>query len=243
MSMELQDKLAEKEQALAKLKAEYQEFVYIVSHDLSAPLRHIEGFTEIIKEKHIENFDESSSRYLDIIVESANKAKQMLESLRLCSRVNTQAQPFTVCDCNDILKTVKLQLLPEIKNANADINYTTLPIVFADKNQLEQLFYHLLHNALLYQVPSNKAEISINFKEQTNEWLFCIKDNGIGVIENANEKIFKILRRGVLEDTYPGVGLGLALVERIVQRHGGRVWVENNKDVKGASFYFTLAKH
>ncbi|MBL4629621.1 MAG: hypothetical protein JKY14_00110 [Paraglaciecola sp.] len=241
MSDKLVEKLASTQQELDVLKAEYQEFVYIVSHDLKAPLRQISGFTEMIAEKYAESIDDKSKRHVELILRGSEKANQILQVLTDYSRLNTLSEPFTGIDCNVTVEDIKQQLADLIEHSGAEITVVDLPEIVGDQAQISQVFYHLIHNALYYQHPENKPKIVIEAKEFTHLWQFCIRDNGIGIPVNLTEKIFKVLRRAVPDKKYLGMGVGLAIAKKILARHGGELWLAKPHEV-GSSFYFTLPK-
>ena len=241
MTAKLECELKKVKQELAALKAEYQEFVYITSHDLSAPLRQVDGFADLIISKHGDSFDDKTKRHFALISNGVTQAKSILDALTDYSRINTRAQPFTECDSRELVEQVLSGLSTLITETKAEITCTDLPIITADNAQLKLLFECVIKNALTYQLPDNKPVITLSAKDDENFWYFCISDNGIGVSENLTEKIFKVLRRGVSNKSYPGLGMGLAIVTKILQRHKGEISVSlNNK--KGADFTFTIAK-
>jgi len=247
MAHGLKQQLANTQKELEALKAEYNEFVYIVSHDLKAPLRQIEGFVEILSDKHTDDFDDKSKRHLDMISNGSNKASKLLDALVGYSRLNTQDTPFELIDFTALIAEATLQLLPLIESHNVKI---TLPDllktpnsihIMGDKNQLTQLFYHVIHNAITYRNQGAPSEVVVGIEDKKDYWQLSINDNGIGIRENLTEKIFKVLRRGVSDKVYPGLGMGLALSSKILQRHNGNIWVESEKNI-GSTFYFTLPK-
>tara|TARA_R110000744_G_scaffold291662_1_gene402260 strand:+ start:346 stop:1086 length:741 start_codon:yes stop_codon:yes gene_type:complete len=241
MSVEVANELEKVKQELAALKAEYEEFVYITSHDLSAPLRQIEGFAEMIVSKHGDSFDEKTQRHFSLIHQGSTQATQILTAIKNYSRLNTRAQPFAVIDCNEIVAQVLENLSSLIAETAASITCTELPSIIGDSEQIKLLFECLIKNALIYQLPDNKPVILISAKGDDNFWQFCISDNGIGVPDNLTEKIFKVLRRGVSNKKYPGIGMGLALSKKILQKHHGDISVALNNE-NGATFSFKIAK-
>jgi light-regulated signal transduction histidine kinase (bacteriophytochrome) len=241
MSKKLEERLADTQKELNELKAEYQEFVYVVSHDLNASLRQITGFSEIIANKYSETFEDKSRRHLALILSGSAKAKQLLDALTDYSRLNTRAECFTSINCEEIIEKVKQQLSERLNSRNAKIIFPALPVIIGDKTQIYQLFYHLIHNALHYQEPENKPKIEIEVTEQIHHWQFCIKDNGIGVPTNLTEKIFTVLRRAVSDKKFAGIGMGLAIAKKVLHRHHGEIWVDKHTK-HGSSFYFTIAK-
>ena len=241
MSADVANELEKVKQELAALKAEYEEFVYIISHDLSAPLRQIEGFADIIESNHSDSFDEKTKRHFALIHSGATQATQILTALTNYSRLNTRAQPFALMDCNEIVAQVLAELSPLIAEMGASINCVELPSIIGDSEQIKLLFACLIENALIYQLPGNKPVIFISAKDDNNFWQFSINDNGIGVPENLTEKIFKVLRRGVSSKKYPGLGMGLAIAQKILQKHLGDISLNVDTNT-GSTFTFKIAK-
>lgn len=237
----IENKLAKAQEELNVLKAEYEEYAYVVSHDLIAPLRQIEGFSNIIYAKHADQFDDKTKRHFDLIVSGAEKGKDILDALLDYSKLNTPAKPFSPVDSKQIIDGVTNKLTSMIEESSADISCVDTPLVIGDSAQLHQVFYHLIHNALHYQYPGKSPTVSIDARETEDHWQFCINDNGIGIPDHLTEKVFTILRRAVTDKEYSGIGMGLAIAKKIVQCHGGRLWVVTKKNA-GSSFYFTIAK-
>jgi len=241
MSVELENQLAMAQQDLALLKAEYDEFVYIISHDLSAPLRQIEGFSEIIIGKHAERFDDKTKRHFTLLQNAVHQAKQILAATTAYSRLNTTAQPFTVLELNHIIADIIQHYRANDKTPNAVFNTVNLPSVIGEEKQIRQVLQCLIENALIYQAPDRTPHIGIEVEEQKTCWQFCISDNGIGVAENMQEKIFQVLKCGNASKQYTGIGMGLAIAKKILRHHGGDIWLTSETD-QGSRFYFSIAK-
>lgn len=239
--IETQSELSKAKEELAQLKAEYQEFVYIVSHDLSAPLRQIEGFSEMVLDKHKDDFDDKTKRHFEFIVKGGNTIRNILDDLTLYSRLSTKENSYTELDINNIISNNLKNLSSLIENTKAIVNSGNMPKINGDEELISQVFYHLLHNALYYQLPNQVPNINLSFIELNDHWQFCITDNGIGIPDNISDKIFKMFRRGVSEKQYPGSGTGLTFAKKIIIKHQGEIWFESEKG-KGSSFYFTLRK-
>lgn len=235
------DELEQTKKELAALKEEYEEFAYIVSHDLSAPFRQIGGFAQIVAQNHGQDFDEKTRKQFEFILSGADKGGRLMEALLKYSRLNTKAGPFELIDLNSTLNEAKAQLSSVINVQNATISSPELPAAVGEERQITQLFYHLLHNALLYQADGNQPNIEISISDKADHWEYAIKDNGIGIHNNLKDKIFKVLRRGVTDEEYPGDGMGLALAKKIVQHHHGEIWLQSTPK-HGSTFYFTMAK-
>lgn len=241
MTAKLDSELEKVKQELASLKAEYEEFVYIVSHDLSAPLRQIKGFSEIVVSKHSDSFDEKTQRHFGLIYDGSTQAELIIDAIKSYSRINTRAKPFALCDSNKIVADAMSSLSTLITETDASITCANLPTIIADSEQIQLLFECIIKNSLIYQPPDNKPVIFISASDEEDFWQFCISDNGIGVAENLTEKIFKVLRRGVSSKKYPGLGMGLAITKKILQKHQGDINVAASNE-QGAAFTFKIAK-
>lgn len=229
------------EKDLEELRNEYEEFVYTVSHDLIAPFRQIEGFLELLSKNSKDSLDEKGEKYLNLSLKGAAKGKGILKSLVAYSRLNNSSEPFTSIDLNTVFEEARESLSSTIDEKKAKISSSLLPSINADKEQLYLLFFHLLQNALIYQDINKTPEITLTFEEGNNEWIFELKDNGIGIAKNLWEKIFKPLRRAVSDEIYPGLGMGLTITAKILKKHQGSIWIESIKG-EGSSFFFTLPR-
>ncbi|MCT4635452.1 MAG: ATP-binding protein [Rickettsiales bacterium] len=238
----IQQKLERLERELEDLKKEYQEYAYIISHDLNAPLRSIEGFAAIISEDNANKFDDKTKKNFEYIVKSSENLKKIISALLDYSRINTMNNVFSQVNCNDLLCEVKDQLKEIIEQTESIILIENLPIIQGDREQLIKVFYHLLKNALLYRKEGVRPKIVIACKDKVNIWEFSIKDNGIGIKDNLKEKIFKVLRRAVSNKKYQGIGMGLNIAQKILNKHHGNIWLESESD-SGSTFFFTVKKY
>ena len=236
----LEEELKRTQLELETLRQEHQDFIYVVSHDMGATLRTISGFTQVIKEEQGDALHEETKVCFDFIVKGVEKSKAILEGLLEFSRLTTRAEPFSTFYCNDLLKEVKTSLASLIQSKEARIEVSILPNITADRQQITLVFFHLLQNALIYQKEGNQPHISITTKETEDKWEFCITDNGIGIADHMTEAIFKPLKRAI-GDKYPGVGMGLPIVQKILQRHGGDMSIITQKE-EGTAIRFSVAK-
>ncbi|NOT52255.1 MAG: hypothetical protein HOP10_13365 [Chitinophagaceae bacterium] len=224
---------------LAELTKEMNQFTYIVSHDLQAPLRVVTGFLELLDKRYGDKLDASAKQYIDHAVKGVSKMKNLVLDLLEYSRLNSVSMEFTEVDMNMILQDVKEKMAAAINDAGAVINADTLPKVMADKKQMQQLFEHLLQNALKFRT-GKIPQITIISKEEENKSVIGIKDNGIGIDPVFFEKIFIIFRRLHGDETkYSGTGAGLAICKKIIDLHNGTIWVESGLN-KGSTFWFSL---
>ena len=240
---QIHDQLAEKQRQLEQLEAEYKDFAYAVSHDLSAPLRAIEGFSSFLAEDHAQDFDDRSQRHLEHIINGSQKAKDILTALLDFSRINTRAEAFTEVDCNTLIAEVQTQeqLSEWIDLSGAQLQVEDLPTIFAARQQMAKVFAEVLHNALVYHTEGGKPYIHIKADETDDDWVFSVTDNGIGISERAAERIFNVLNRAVKERDYPGAGMGLAISRKILHRHKGEIWLEA-RNPSETVFCFSVSK-
>lgn len=229
------------QQELDELRVQHNQFVYAVTHDLAGPFRQIDGFSNIILSKNEHLFDAKTKRHFDLIISASDKGGSILEALIVHSRISTAELSMSCVDCEVLIAEIIDSLATEIDNSEAKISCNNMPSIVGDTAQLYQLFYQVVHNALLYQNPDRPTLVSIDATELVNSWQFCIKDNGIGFRSRIGEKIFTPLKRGVRDGSYPGNGMGLTIARTITQRHGGKIWFESEEGL-GSSFYFTLDK-
>ena len=224
---------------IAQLTKETNQFTYIVSHDLQAPLRMVTGFLELLEKKLGNKLDESSKQYIDHAVKGASKMRSLVLGLLEYTRLNPDTGEFAEVDLNVILEEVKEKNKPVIDETGALISTDQLPVVMVNKKQMGQLFQHLLENALKFRSPA-VPEINITLKKENGFWVIGIKDNGIGIDPAYAEKIFIIFRRLHNDGSgYGGTGIGLALCKKITELHGGEIWVEP-AGKNGSTFYFSL---
>jgi len=224
---------------LAEVTMEMNQFTYIVSHDLQAPLRSITGFIELLSKRYGDKLDDAARMYIDFAVKGTVKMKDLIFDLLEYSRLNTDTTELSEVDLALVVKEVMEKFAPLIKESGAKISIGHLPTVMAKKAQMEKLFHHLIDNSLKFRNDS-EPEISIDSKKENRFWKIAVKDNGIGIEPAYFEKIFIIFRRLYSDETkYSGRGLGLAACKKIVETHGGDIYVESEVD-KGSTFSFTL---
>jgi signal transduction histidine kinase len=223
---------------LKRSNQELEQFAYIASHDLQEPLRTIAGYTQLIARRYKGRLDEDADDFINFAVDGATRMQQLINDLLEYSRVETRGKPFDDTDIASILRRVISSLQVAIEEVGAKISYNGVPVLRADASQLAQLFQNLIGNAIKFR--SNRPpEIEIHSEREGEEWHFAVKDNGIGIEERYYDRIFQIFQRLHSREEYPGTGIGLAVCKRIVERHGGRIWVESEPGV-GSEFHFIL---
>jgi PAS domain S-box-containing protein len=238
-------KLAERELNNLNLKlkrsnAELEQFAYVASHDLQEPLRMISSFTQLLERDYKGKLDKNADEYLYFIVDGAQRMGQLINDLLDYSRVNTQMDEYEKADLEDVLKIALKNIQLSVEENNAQITYDALPTVLISPSLISQVFQNLISNALKYR-STKQPKIHISSQEEGEEHVISVKDNGIGIsYENLN-RIFVIFQRLHTRDEYKGTGIGLAITQKIVEEHGGRIWVES-EPAKGSTFYFTIPK-
>jgi len=217
---------------------ELESFAYVVSHDLQEPLRAISNYIQLIEKRLKDKLDKKAKDFIQRAVLGANRMQEMINELLKYSRVTSRSKLFAIYSSEEILKLALENLSPDIERKKAHITYDPLPEITCDNSQILRLFQNLISNAVKFcdRVPA----IHISAAEEKKWWLFSIKDNGIGIEPPQRELIFKIFHKSQSKDKYPGTGIGLAICQKIVERHGGKIWVESQPD-KGSTFFFSIA--
>jgi PAS domain S-box-containing protein len=237
-------KAAEKElrQATGELERsneELQQFVYAASHDLREPLRTISGFLKLLIDRYEPQLDNKARQYITHAVEGATRMSQFIQDLLEYSRLDRTGAALEPTEAGRALTEALANLGSLIQEAGASVIYEELPAVIGDPTQLLQLFQNLIGNAVKFRSPARTCRIHVGVQKRSGRWEFSVRDNGIGIDPGQYERIFVIFQRLHTRDEYPGTGVGLAICKRIVERHGGRIWVESEPDM-GSTFYFTL---
>jgi len=225
---------------LERSNKELEQFAYVASHDLQEPLRMISSFTQLLARRYKDKLDAEANEFIDYAVDGANRMQRLINDLLIYSRIGTRGKPFVVTDLNDIIGQVLVNLNPAIEENHVIITNDELPTVSVDDTQMIQLFQNLIGNAVKFCAAETPC-VHISVKENNREWIIGVKDNGIGIDPQYKERIFKVFQRLHSKEEYPGTGIGLAICRKIVERHGGRIWVESELG-NGATFYFTITK-
>ena len=224
--------------ALEQSNRELEHFAYVASHDLQEPLRKIASFSELLQRRYQGQLDESADRYLAFIIDGALRMRTLINDLLAISRVTTRGGAFALTDCTELLTQVLEDLEIAIRESKATITSDPLPTVSGDRTQLGQVLQNLIGNAIKYRSDS-PPRIHVSARRKRSEWVISVRDNGIGIEPQYFERIFVIFQRLHTRTEYSGTGIGLALCRKIVERHGGRIWVESTPG-QGSTFLFTL---
>jgi chemotaxis family two-component system sensor kinase Cph1 len=238
---EIRDYLAERQQRAAQLQqanAELRQFAYVASHDLQEPLRMVTSYMQLLTQRYHDQLDAQAQEFIGYAVEGAQRMHELISDLLAYSRVETQETEWTETDGEAVLEQALRDLQLTVAESGAVVTHDPLPTVTAVRGQLRQLLENLLSNALKFR-GSEPPRIHLSAQRQGTEWVFSVRDNGIGLDPKQAERIFQMFQRLHTRKEYPGTGIGLALCKKIVERHRGRIWVESEPG-QGAIFFFTL---
>ncbi len=225
-------------QELALSNAELQQFAYIASHDLQEPLRMITSYLQLLERRYKDQLDESANDFINYAVDGATRMKTLINDLLTYSRVETRGKTFEQVNCNESLEQAIANLKLAIGETQATVISDPLPEIAADRTQMIQLFQNLISNALKFR-SAEPPLIYLSAQSHSEQWLFRVQDNGIGIEPQYVDRIFVIFQRLHNRAEYPGTGIGLAICKKIVERHGGKIWVESCPG-KGSTFCFTV---
>lgn len=224
------------EEDLRRSNAELEQFAYVTSHDLQEPLRMISSYAQLLAPRYRERLDEDADEFIGYVVDGAERMQRLINDLLTYSRVGMREKDFAPTDLSAVLEAARTNLRIAIEESGAQITSGPLPAVWGDRSQLVQLFQNLIGNAIKFR-GEEAPQIRVGATRRDRRWVISVRDNGIGIEPAGIERIFQRLHgRG----EYPGTGIGLALCKRIVERHGGEIWVESVSG-EGSTFYFTMS--
>ena len=237
---QLEDLVKERTAELEEANKELEAFAYSVSHDLRAPLRHIEGFLALLRKKAVTVLDERSLHYMEAIADATEKMGVLIDDLLSFSRMGRQAMSLTQVDLGALVRKVIREFEPDARGRDIAWHVDNLPTVFGDTSMLRIVMANLISNALKFTRYRRQARIQIgSMPGQNSEAVIFVRDNGAGFDMAHADRLFGVFQRLHLADEFEGTGIGLANVHRIIDRHGGRTWAEGNPD-QGAAFFFSL---
>ncbi|GAA4010318.1 hypothetical protein GCM10022631_23620 [Deinococcus rubellus] len=224
---------------LERSNSELEQFAYVASHDLQEPLRTVTSFAQLLVGKYRGQLDPKADVYLGMISDGTARMSRLLQDLLTFSRVATSAQPMRAVPTGEVVEAVLSDLQDQLTRSGASITVDPLPSVWGDTTQLRQLFQNLIGNALKFSTPDRPPEVHLSAERDGPHWRFSLQDNGIGIAPAFFERIFTIFQRLHSREEYEGSGIGLAITRKIVERHGGQIWLESQPG-EGTTFFFTL---
>lgn len=233
-----QERLQQSKRDLEKALEEMQKFARLASHDLQEPLRMVASYVQLLQKKYANQLDAKGAEYCSFAVEGAVRMQDMIHDLLQYSRIDTKGEPFRPTDLEIVLRNTLASLGADIETSGAEITHEDLPTVIADPSQMKVLFQNLIGNAIKFR-SIEPPLIQVRVQKQAGEWLFSVKDNGIGIDPRYTQRIFDVFERLHRRGEYPGTGMGLAVCKKIVERHGGRIRAESQVG-RGSTFFFTI---
>ena len=231
-----EEKLKQAVEDLKRSNAELERFAYVASHDLQEPLRMVSSYTQLLEKRYKDKLDADAHDFINYAVDGAKRMQQLINDLLDYSRIGTRGKPLEPTACEAVFKAAVANLDVAIKESKAKVTHDPLPTVMADEGQLVEVFQNLIGNAIKFR-GKQPPRVHISAQPDKDKWVFSVKDNGIGIEPQYFDRIFIIFQR--LHHELPGTGTGLSIAKIIVERHGGRIWIESQLG-KGSTFYFTL---
>lgn len=226
-------------QELARSNAELEQFAYVASHDLQEPLRVIAGYVHLLEERYADKLDQDARDFIGFATDAAYRMRALIDALLQYSRVETHGNPFEKMDCNRALSEAMADLEISIGESHAEITTDRLPEIVGDHIQITHVFENLISNAIKFKKDDSQPKIHVSCGRSGDCWRISVSDNGTGIRPRYQERIFGMFKRAHKRSKYPGTGIGLALCLKIVERHGGRIWVDSQVD-RGSTFHFTI---
>ncbi len=235
---QLRDQNKQALEELARSNRDLEQFAYVASHDLQEPLRMVAAYTQLLAERFQGKLDAEGDKYIHYAIDGALRMQTLVQDLLAFSRVGRQGTELKKIDCNVLMETVRQNLDATIKESGAQVICEPLPTVMADSSQLMQVLQNLIANAIKFRGTAPPV-IRVKACQKERDWLFTVADNGIGIAAEHAEVIFVIFKRLHTRTEYPGSGIGLSICKKIIEHHGGRIWVESEPG-QGCTFHFTL---
>ena len=233
-----EEALEAKARELERSNTELSQFAHVASHDLQEPLRMISSYTSLLRDRYTGQIDEQADTYIDFAVEGAQRMRELIDGLLAFSHVQSRATPLEPIELNHVMNQLRDTLHVAVRESGTELEVGDLPRVMGASGQLHQLLQNLVQNAIKFH-GERPPKIHLSAFRMRADWVVVVRDNGIGIDQEFHDQIFEIFKRLHPRDDYPGVGIGLAVCKRIVERHGGRMWLESTPG-EGTSFFFTL---
>ena len=230
--------LYERTESLERSNKELEQFAYVASHDLQEPLRMIASYTQLLAKRYKGKLDSDADEFISYAVDGANRMQMLINDLLDYSRVGTRGKEFAMTGFDAILGKTLRDLSKRVEESGAKVTIDPMPSLIVDSGQIGQLFQNLISNAIKFR-GDTPPQIHISSAKNENKWIFSVSDNGIGIAPEYSTRIFEIFQRLHTKEEYSGSGIGLAICKKIVERHGGKIWIES-EPAKGTTFYFTI---
>ena len=232
------EELASSNAALEESNRELQQFAYVASHDLQEPLRMVASYCELLKRRYHDQLDDEANEFVNFAVDGAARMQNLIQDLLAYSRLQTEDRPFEETDCGALVDDAIKNLAVSIQAAGASVTHDPLPTVSGSPWQLSEVFQNLIDNGIKYR-GAEPPHVHVSAEQTDGQWVFSVRDNGIGIDAKHVDRIFAVFKRLHSHDQFPGTGIGLAICKRAVDRHGGQLWVESQLG-KGSTFHFTI---
>ena len=223
---------------IGRSNTELEQFAYVVSHDLQEPLRMVSSYTQLLARRYHDKLDTSANDFINYAVDGAERMRVLLNNLLDYSRLGTHGKPFKLTDFEDVFNQAMTNLKVAIEESEALVTHDYLPTLIVDEGQLVQLFQNLIGNAVKF-CNQESPRIHVSAETKSGVWVFSVRDNGIGIDPQHAQRIFEIFKRLHTREEYSGTGMGLAICKKIVERHGGNIWIYSQPG-EGSTFYFTI---
>jgi signal transduction histidine kinase len=231
--------LAQQAAELARSNAELEQFAYVASHDLQEPLRTVSSYLQLLQRRYRDRLDTDANEFIDYAVDGAKRMRALINDLLTYARVSSRGKPPEPTPLDEVVDEVLAGLRTAVEEHAAVVTRRPLPTLQVDRGQMAQLYQNLLSNALKF-VKDGPPRVRLDAEKRGGDWLLSVSDDGIGIEPRYADRVFEIFKRLHARNEYEGTGIGLAICKKIVQRHGGRIWVESEPG-RGATFYFTIA--
>lgn len=238
LNEDLEKRVVDRTLELKRSNEDLEQFAYVASHDLQEPLRMIRNYLQLLQQRYKTELDPNAHDFIDFALDGSKRMNQLIHDLLAYSRVGTHGKELVVTECDQALEDALANLTVAIEESKAEVTRDSLPPVIGDEVQLTQLFQNLIGNAVKFRGEAT-PKVHVGVQRKGGEWEFTVRDNGIGIAEQDFQRIFVVFQRLHNREKYPGTGIGLSVCKKIVERHGGRIWVES-KPGKGTTFHFTI---